>query len=534
MNTTTNDLVTKLRENGHDFEWYPTTNAMIDVVKSKIPKEAHSIMDIGAGDGRVLARLKEKCENASLYGIEKAPELVREWPKEVVPVGTELFEQRLFTLAVDYIFSNPPYNNFEEWMCKIIDEGYAKYAYLVVPQRWKDSQLVKRSLEKRGASASVIYSDDFLYGDRASRARIDIVEIYYPRSRRIRHGDNEVENPFDIWFRDNVDIFEKPKEFQESDPGEDLARRFRHSTIPEMVEAYQAEYALLEKNYRSIFQLDSEILRELKVDKDTVREGLKMRMSGLKIKYWDILFKKLDAITSRLTTKSKDILLKQLTGNNQVEFTATNAYNIVLWAIKNANQYFDDQLVDLFYELSTFEGVYKYKSNIKTWEKSGWRWAAQHERKYSHYRLDYRIVVSRWKAINTDSYDRYDYPGGLHRNAHELHDDIVAVASNLGFPTISPSSWDRVWSAGEWQNWYDANQDMETLFQAKAHLNGNVHFRFSQEFIKALNIEVARILKWVKTKNEVVEEMGYSPEEVNEYFGRNSKILPSNIKLLGG
>jgi hypothetical protein len=225
-------------------------------------------------------------------------------------------------------------------------------------------------------------------------------------------------------------------------------------------------------------------------------------------------------------------LLEKLNGNKSVEFTANNAYAVTIWAIKNANQYFDDQLIELFHELSTFDGVLNYKSNQRTWQKDGWRYARRDE-KFTHYKLDYRIVVSRWKAIRSADEHRREYEGGLHKTAHELIADIIAVFSNLGFATYNSRSQEREWRGGQWQDWYHAETE-EVLFQVKAYMNGNVHLRFMPEAIKAMNIEVGRLLKWVRTEEEAVQEMGYTPEEVKRYFNHNTKLLPSHVKLLGG
>lgn len=525
MNQKISQMVFSLKQDSQDFEWYPTTSPMIAAVMRWIPEDAGSIMDIGAGDGRVLAKFAEKCKFAKLYSIERSTILVQSQPKDIIPVGTNLHEQNLSCLKVDYIFCNPIYSEFEDWSYKIIEEGYAKKAFLVIPSRWKESRLIEKALKARNASARVLFSDDFLDADRQSRAVVDIVEITYPKDK----WERDVQDPFDIWFDQNIDTFDQEKEFKESETGRDLARRFANSSIVEMVEAYLEEYGLLERNYRAIFQLDYSILAELGVEKDQVREGLKKKIAGLKTKYWGVLFDRLDAITSRLATKSKKHLLEKLTNNASVEFTANNAYSVVLWAIKNANQYFDDQLIDLFYELSQFEGVQNYKSNVRAWVKDGWRYGNS-ERINTHYSLDYRIVVVRYSAINKSGY-RWEYPGGLSRDCHDLIADVIAVMGNLGFSTFSSNSLDREWEAGKWQNFYETNSD-EILFQVKAHMNGNMHFRFMPSAIKALNVSAGRLLKWLRTEEDVVTELGYTPQEAREYFHRDFHILPSNVKLL--
>ena len=59
---------------------------------------------------------------------------------------------------------------------------------------------------------------------------------------------------------------------------------------------------------------------------------------------------------------------------NITDFNLENIYSIIIWAIKNANQYIDNQLVDLFYELTSEKNIKNYKSNQKTWENQDWRW----------------------------------------------------------------------------------------------------------------------------------------------------------------
>lgn len=524
----TREIVTTLKENEQDFEWYPTTDGMILSVLRHIPENAGSVLDIGAGNGKVLQRFAEKCKHARLYSIEKSPILAQEQPREIIPVGVDLYEQNLSCLEVEYIFCNPPYSDYDTWTSKIIEEGYAKKAFLVIPQRWKDSQIIKKSLDLRGATARVLYSDDFSDAERRARAVVDIVEISYPgKDTYYGHGNN-VKDPFDIWFDNNIDTFDHAEELKEPETSEQLARRFSHANIAEMVAAYRQEYGIMEKNYRAIFELDYQILKELGIDKAHVRDGLKEKMEGLKNKYWRTLFKRLDAITSRLTTKSSEKLLQKLTGNTSVEFTESNAYAVVIWAIKNANQYFDDQLTDLFFELSTFEGSQNYKSNTKTWVKDGWRY--NRNRTHTHYKLDYRIVVSEWKAIKNEPYNSYEYPGELHKNCHNLLADITAVFSNLGFKTWSSSSYNREWESGKWQDFY--GEDEEILFQAKAFKNGNIHLRFMPDAIKALNIETARLLKWVRSTDEIVKEMGYTREDAEKYYFANAHLSPANLPLL--
>lgn len=538
-------MLAAVQDAGEDYEFYPTSDRMLAVVARHIPRDTKSLMDIGAGDGRVLLELAKRCEHPPLlYAIEKSNVLIQAQPENVIPVGTDLFEQNLACLPVDYLFSNPPYSQFELWASTIIETGHALKAFLVIPRRWKDSAEIADALKRRGATARIIHSDDFLTGaDRTARAVIDIVEVSYPAKRE--YGGwrrDQIEDPFDKWFDHNVSTFdpEESNSAEEASEQKDLARIRELDSIHDLVEAYNEEYARMQENYQAIFRLDHALLKELGVKKDDVREGIKAKMAGLKSKYWTLLFERLDVVTDRLSTATKAKFLEKLTGRAAIAFTVSNAYAIVIWAIKNANKYFNEQTVQLFRDLSTFDGVANYKSNVRAWEKSDWRYrhVDEAELRPSRYALDYRIVVERHGGIynQTDRFtpSHWDYPGNLNKRSHELLDDVRAVLNNLGFATMSRPTRNREWFSGEWQNWHRAGSDDAILFQAKAFKNGNVHFRFLPDAIKALNVEAGRLLGWLRSHEDVETELGYTPAEAKRFFFSTKLLVPSNVRLLGG
>jgi hypothetical protein len=109
-------------------------------------------------------------------------------------------------------------------------------------------------------------------------------------------------------------------------------------------ELYNQELSHLNKNYQSVAALDGDLLKELGVSQKGLMEALKQKIEGLKLLYWSELFNNLDKITSRLTKRSREALLNTLMSHTSVDFSAQNAYTIVIWVIKNANKYFDKQL----------------------------------------------------------------------------------------------------------------------------------------------------------------------------------------------
>ena len=556
--TATATTLRAVQDAGEDFEWYPTTDRMIGVVANRIraghnrdrPSQCHdgawsgSILDIGAGDGRVLVKLAAAFDGRpALYAIEKSTVLVQAQPEDVTPVGTDLFEQNLTCLKADVIFCNPPYSDFTRWVELIVNTGYAAHAYLVIPRRWKDSTAIADALKARKATATVIHSDHFLDGERRARAVVDIVEVVYPCKKEWRryHGDGEEYDtgepldPFDAWFDANVSTFDvQPDLAEPANDVRDVAKTHKTDSIGGLVAAFDEEYGRMQSNYEAIFKLDHAILKELGVDKKKVREGLKARAAGLKTKYWQLCFDRLDTITKRLSTATKRSFLEKLTGRTSVAFTVNNAVAVVLWAIKHANRYYDEQVVTLFKDLSTFDGVLNYKSNQRTWDRSAWwymrsRNPEEQARGPSRYGLDYRIVLEGSRGIDVG----YGGPtGGLRDAGRELIADLTAVFYNLGFALARDTmlASDRHWSAGQAEV-FDL-PDGSPLFRVKAFLNGNLHLQIKPDAIKALNVEAARLLKWIASPAEVVAELGYTPAEAERFYGSNHRLLPSNVKLL--
>jgi len=221
-------------------------------------------------------------------------------------------------------------------------------------------------------------------------------------------------------------------------------------------------------------------------------------------------------------------------GQSPIDFTPSNVYAVAIWIIKNANKYFDEQLIDLYKELSAKENIKNYKSNQTTWEQDRWRYNQQYK---SHYCLDYRLIFSR---------GGWGWSGrGLSESTIDLIDDLMTVATNLGFDGQSSQSfgWDKEPEAGQKQeffmrpNWKNDNTAKSTLFmETRFYKNGNVHLKLNQEFMKALNVEARRLLGWIKSPQEVVEEFPESckikEKDANKYFKKNYLVICSNPKNL--
>lgn len=538
MNST-NELLTRVKEAEQDYEWYPTTREILSVVAKDIGFELtgqreFSVLDIGAGNGSALYILEELLKlneytHMNKYAIEKSRVLIEALPSDIFVIGTDFHQQTLIDKEVDVIFCNPPYRQYDFWMQRIIAEANARYIYLVVPKRWRDNEEIVTAIKQR-TERDVKSLGQFSFDDsefRQARAQVEIVKVdLRPRNRWDAGLDGCNEDPFDLWFSQNFRIRADDKQVPEYEEKGTRAQQLHdlvvgQNIIERLEELYVRDFGELLDTYKTLEKFDPVLFRELGIDLKTVREGLKIKIKGLKNLYWQELFSNLDSITNRLTSKSRESLLEKLTRHTSVDYTADNAYAVVIWAVKNANQYFDDQLKEVYLELADQDNVRNYKSNKRIIDDN-WRFNRKEE---THYTLDYRLVLNRWSCFTPESWRSYEYPNGLSGKVHILLNDICTIGKNLGFDIVT-NSMDIQWCPGELNEF--KLSDGTLFMDVRAYKKGTIHIRCNQLFMKKLNIEAGRLNGWIKTPSGAAEEMGI--KEAAELFGTNFKM--KSIKLL--
>ena len=547
-----NSLIETLKENGQDFEFYPTTKEMVGcIARSIISAGEHhsSILDIGAGNGNFFDLLEGfngidengyKRINITKYAIEKSSILIQSMAEDIFIIGTDFHHQTLIDKKVDIIFCNPPYKEYVMWAEKIIREANSKYIYLIIPERWKESEkilnVIEKRTEKKDNNYKIISSFDFEYSEfRVSRAKVDIIKIDLTGGQYSR---NELRvDPFSLWFEDNFKIdADKGKSYDYEDKkkqAEDLKNLIKgQNLIERLEELYVKALEELLNTYKIIETLNPSLLKELDINIDGVKAGLKLKIEGLKNIYWHELFDNMKSLTDKLTSKSRKDMLGKLTGNTNIDFTADNAYAVVIWAIKNANKYIDKQLCEVYMEMTEPKNVKNYKSNKKMIDDM-WRYSRHDAKgKHTHYTLDYRIVCERMYCFNSDTFGAYDYPNGLAKSAHDFLNDICVVARNLGFDVFD-SSFRYQWTPGKSKDFcMNLNDKVETFMEVRPYKKGTIHLKINQEFMKAFNIEASRLNGWVKSAQEIVEETEIDLGSAVLHFGKNTQIKASNVKLL--
>lgn len=552
-------VLDELNSTGQDYEWYPTTNEIIDAFHNHANKfRPGSLLDIGAGNGKVLKRFGEKSIRDSehrdhyhtdYFAIEKARPLLDSLPVDIGVIGTDFWEQSLLDKSVSCIFSNPPYSEFVAWSTKIIREANSDYIYLVIPQRWKDSESITNAIKARQAKSEVIGNYDFLNAeDRTARAKVDLVYIQlchdYHRDNPYRRGDTSQPqtDPFALWISDHFGMHSKTEEDlskYEKDRAAEKERKEKigsslvsgRGMIEVLDELYRAELDGLIFNYKKVCSLDEALFKELNISLDSVIKSIKMRIKGMKHAYWHELFANYTPLTERLTASSRRNFIDSIGRKTNIDFTASNAYAISVWAIKNADQYLDSQMIETFNKMVDSACVINYKSNERVFAKNSYRYHHD-DNKHTHFKLDYRIVVTRMGGLCGGGY-HHGSRGGLSEGAANFVDDLLVVAKNLGFVS-NDAVRNHNFEGGVKEEFYCTNKSGKhiKLMEVRAYMNGNMHIKFDQSFMLALNVEIGRLQGWIHNSQQAADEMEESVESVEEHF--NSAYSLGNDSNIAG
>lgn len=391
---------------------------------------------------------RERMANRILFekymAIEKSQLLIDNMPSEVFVVGTDFNENTLIDKKTEFVFCNPPYSEYSQWTERIIKEANAKVIYLVIPQRWGNQGNIAHAIKQRSATVSIVGNFDFLDSeDRKARAVVSLVKIdlrgkSYKSKRGYHHKDEECKiDPFNLWFNETFRINAKKSEESDYQIREQKEKEHKKRVenalvngsdlVSSLVEIYNQELNKLTSNYLKVSELDADILKELNVDVKNLLNAFKEKVEGLKNLYWKEIFNNLDSITNRLTSRTRENLLKTLMENTNIDFTTGNIRSVVIWVIKNSSKYFNNQMLQVYDDFTTGDGIRLYKSN-QNFMNDEWRYCRSEKDRVGKYALDYRIVCHGYR----DEYS-WNKSNNLSHAQVQYVQDIVIIAKNLGF-----------------------------------------------------------------------------------------------------
>ena len=115
--------------------------------------------------------------------------------------------------------------------------------------------------------------------------------------------------------------------------------------------------------------------------------------------------------------------------------------------------------------------------------------------------------------------------------AKQTLQDIFTIANNLGFKV---GLCDLPKAHGEKCTVLYERSD-KVFMEYRVYKNGNMHVKFDIEFAKAMNVEVSRLLGWIRSKEDIQKEFTTEMAKGSEkYFKISYNCISTNtVKMLG-
>lgn len=540
---TTHQLVAQLKADEQDFEWYPTTEKMLECIVNDMRSNIRldfddcNLLDIGAGDCR-LGKLMVACQSDKefrnpvrclehYFVIEKAfahLKAINDF-RPAVLVGTDFYDTDLTSIDAHITFCNPPYSQFVEWTCRILTTVKSPIVYMVIPERWQQSTEIKKALASRkDIEFEVLLTDDFLDGERQARAKIEVV-----RFSMIKKGAYDDKYTIKRYSLDENDptaqllglLDKEPSEPIKPKTSQELQVIFEQDKLTGLINDYNYQRHILSNDLQTIQCLSADLMNRLGIGTSNIVQKLRADLNALKLTYWQAFFNCYEPIKSRLTAKSREHLYRYLRDNSQLEFTYTNCQAVTIIAIHRANSYFESQLKELFENFACADNLANYKSNQKVFSDGDYRYQTSRDSNkadyYHHTALEYRLVNSYYARTSWD----------FDNTANNIVNDLAVVARTLGFniPSFSVrketgefveseqrlTAYSSKLVVGEKYQVVNDCDDV-VLFDIKFFKKGTYHIRLNQEFCLRLNVALGKLYGWLRDEQDLSEIKGAKAE----------------------
>jgi len=528
-----------------DFEWYPTTQEILAVLVRNVAMEAENrgyirrdstaFLDIGAGNGKVLDAVRGIERIEALHAIEKSQTHLQALAKDVFILGVDFWHTSLIDKTLGFIFSNPPYSEFEEWTAKILREAPGgSVLYLVIPERWERSALIGHEVKARKLTPQILGRFDFEDAeDRTARAKVHLLKIAVPAGER--WVEDHPNDPFVRFFNETFRFPEAERERPFAEKIEETKVVHRLNFIESLCLLYDLRMAELQENYQAVCSLNADILKEFEISRPGLIKSLRMKLATAKKEYWQRLFDGMQEIQSRLTAKSRNQLCALMQSRTGIEFNRDNAYAVVMWVIKNANGYFDQQLIETFESMVDAANVENYVSNQRVFQWNRFRYDTAHDERSTHFRLKvgHRMVLH---SVGGLEMGYSNETRGLSRTAADFLCDLIVVARNLGFDVIDQGPREHEWKDSEPRviRFRAESGKVESLYRVRAFHNRNLHLQCHPSFIHALNVQHGKLSGWLRNDAEAATELEIPREVAAKHFQPGFRLLGlSSLPMLG-
>ena len=220
------------------------------------------------------------------------------------------------------------------------------------------------------------------------------------------------------------------------------------------------------------------------------------------------------AMYENMQTEIKNKVAQISDKKNEIAVLEADVYKIqgAIEMLVLISKQMEQQIIDVYNSLLKNINCTDYKSNHRVFVENTFETKVPQK-------LNLRIVVNKWKGIQPDSWNTYEYPQRLHNSCHEFLSDLFVIANNLGFAIDSNSSHNVEWYAGEKQDFYAVKNGKKVmLMSVKVYLNDNIHLKLNKEFNYQINVIKGKHEGWLHSIDDVIEEFEVSDKEAFNLF----------------
>lgn len=575
----TRQTVKALKEANQDFEYYPSTKEQIETIVSDLVdlsssyditgrrSEAVRVLDIGAGDGRVLNAFEDAFKphdiSVKKLAVERASVHINSYRgKKINLLGTVFQETNFISKNTDVAFVNAPYSQFALWVSTLIQQLNFKVLYAIMPTRWNNSEEIKEAMRLRGLKFSTLLDQsDFYNAERQARAHVELVRFSFTDlDKRIDPRLNEhrcykpcigknATDPFQQFLdkelglkKTHSNTTNKFNEYVEKERikkamSDETTRSYElvqsEGVLPALLDNYERDMEHILNQYKKISELDGDILAELGVEHSSIKTGVTEKLYGMRNVYWSTLFDSLDAIHSRLTSDNKTNFLNTLKSNS-LDFTYKNALYVIDYAVKEANQLIENSLTSVYQMLTSESSISRYYVSNERVYNDNWRYnradGCGPENTCKRV-LDYRFIYSSWS-----NFGQYDFQRGLNESAVKFTDDLMVVFRLLGYSNVRTDQAYQDMSPGGKIiiNGTDTSGTEIELLHIKYYGKGTRHLKFDSHAMLRFNVAVAKILGWCRSREDYAHETQAksAPSEAVWSVAENMRISPNAMLAL--
>lgn len=549
----TNELVQTIKANDQDYEFYPTTDEIIQCIVAKVASRYNdyvNILDVGCGNGKTLQKLGRYLSNANsglhsthvtkLLGIEKSGALRGVCSADIAIIGCDFLQSNLTNRKLGFVFCNPPFSEFEWWVYKLVDECDCNDLVMVLPKRWSESSQISDIMQKRGVTAEVLGSFDFLDAERSARAEVDVIRI-----KGLKRKTSYFSEVLKDTIKDEDFINWKTYNSRKSQEKTDLKSKLEDKEgnllvtgddyVQMLVNLYNDELDKLKKLLEALGNIPTDVFYELNCDFEKLLKVVEDKYSDIDKRYWQEVITRLAPITKRLITKERQELLDYV-NELQLDFNAENLYHAVIVCIKAVNINVDKQVLSVYNKLIEDCNVEAYKSNKRVFSDDN-----INTKQPSKLKLSCR-VVKQLTGLRCGCSGIWKNDTKLTESCRDFLSDLVVIIKNLGYSLDSEVYLQEFQNAHWYNNRYIAGEKNYimgnygklqniAIVEFKFFKNGNIHFKFNSDFLLKLNVIKGKLEGWLHDKNDVMQEFNVKETEAMQLLDMCEKIVPTQFRL---